>query len=87
MIPTIGRIVVYRKAGNLAHPGVPAERLESPAVVTRVLGDGRVNLHVFFDGEGAAIRVSVSQLPETPPRVATDPDWPGQSGWRWPDRA
>ena len=83
MKPSIGRTVIYRKACDPGQPRPPTDRLESPAVVTRVLNDGRVNLHVFFDGESSAIRVSVSQLP---PFYPADADWPGVPGWRWPDR-
>ena len=80
MTPSIGRIVINRKAGDIAHPGVANSSLESPAIITRILASGRVNLQVFFDGESTSIRVSVPALP--PGHDA----YSGSCGWRWPDR-
>ena len=75
----MGCMVIFRRAGSAAHPNIPVETLESPAVVTRVLPDGRVNLHVFFDGQSAAIRVSVSGIAKA---AASGADRALAAGWR-----
>lgn len=76
MKPTIGRIVIYRLAGNERNLFTNnAEEL--PAVITRVWSDTCVNLKVFNDGNQDFWRTSV---------LVDDGNLqPGV--WRWPERS
>lgn len=91
--PSVGRIVHYIEGDHEGHThhglpesavgphyaGVNGTRMH-PAIITRVWSDSCVNLIVFFDARGQAVRTSETRI-DTP----ADTHNPN-SGWRWPER-
>lgn len=75
MIPTKGRIVIYRQSADRTPYN---ETREHPAVITRVWSERCVNLTVFFDAQAPVWVTSVERIDEHTPD--------GNMGWRWPER-
>ncbi len=88
MVPSIGRIVTYYQGDSevdiVAHfpDGANGTRWH-PAIITRVWADDCVNLQVFFDTHGPALRFKILKLPEMLGGVVNPS---GNSGWCWPGR-
>ena len=87
----IGRIVHYYQGdaeaprGNMQNADWKGENGTRfhPAVITRVWSDTCVNLIVFFDATGPAVRTSATLLPD---EVFVPNVHCSNSGWRWPER-
>lgn len=75
MVPTLGRLVIYRTTDEQRQKMHDMENCnvqeELPAIVVAVWGESLVNLNVQLDGEGALWVTSAEQG-----------DAPGE--WRWP---
>ena len=88
---SIGRIVHYYE-GDFDSPysGMQNEHWRGtngtrfhPAIITRVHTDECVNLIVFLDGTGQAVKTSMCRLPD---EVFAEGMHCTNSGWRWPER-
>ena len=74
MLPTVGRIVNYHTYGS---KGGEYKAEPFAAIITKVLNDTAVSLHVF-NPEGIFIKASVGQC---------DAESPQPGHWSWPVRA
>lgn len=82
---TPGRIVTYCEVSETQHP-----RADWPAIITRVNGNGTVDLTVCSPLAGNGTYVA-RDVPPAPDKASKEfgqdgAPWPPSNTWRWPER-